>query len=97
MENKRLRDELDEATREFVDLKNQAVTVTWLKDKLADYESKVGLARATVRMQMDKLVKQKTAEREAALKEEFDGKVKAYKERYVGEIARLGNVCPLGA
>ena len=42
MENKRLRDELDEATREFVDLKNQAVTVTWLKDKLADYESKVG-------------------------------------------------------
>ena len=53
--------------------------------------------RPLVRMQMDKLVKQKTAEREAALKEEFDGKVKAYKERYVGEIARLGNVCPLGA
>jgi len=42
MENKRLRDELDEATREFVDLKNQAVTVTWLKDKLAEYETKVG-------------------------------------------------------
>ena len=44
-ENKRLRDELDEATRDFVDLKNQAVTVTWLKDKLAEYENKVGARR----------------------------------------------------
>jgi len=49
MENKRLRDELDEATREFVDLKNQAVTVTWLKDKLAEYETKVGWRARAVR------------------------------------------------
>jgi len=33
---------------------------------------------------MDKLVKQKTQEREAQLKEEFDAKLRAYKERCVG-------------
>ena len=45
-------------------------------------------AGRAARRQMDKLVKQKTQEREAQLKEEFDAKLRAYKERCVGLLHR---------
>lgn len=70
-ENKRLRDELDNATKDFVDMKNQSSTVARLKEKLAEYDGK-----------MEKLVKQRTGEREAQLREEYDSKIRVYKEKY---------------
>ena len=40
-ENRRLREELDDSNKEFVDLTTKAAAATRLKEKLADTETKV--------------------------------------------------------
>jgi len=69
-ENKRLREELDNSNKEFVDLKTKASAASRLKDKLTELENK-----------MEHIVQEKVKERENLLKEEFNAKLKVYKER----------------
>ena len=40
-ENRRLRTEIEQSSREFLELKNQAAASSWLKERLQEYESKV--------------------------------------------------------
>jgi hypothetical protein len=40
-ENRRLREEVDAVTRDYVDARSQGASVAWLRDKVAEYESTV--------------------------------------------------------
>lgn len=69
-ENERLRSELDQSTKDFVDLKGKTILVSRLKEKIAELESNT-----------DQIVNDKILQKEVAMKEEFDAKLKLYKER----------------
>ncbi|XP_031558255.1 protein CASP-like [Actinia tenebrosa] len=79
IENKKLRETLDEYNTEFAEVKNQEVTINKLKEKIKEYEEKI-----------EERVQSKVKEREKELQKEFAEKEKQLRETQVSVARKLG-------
>jgi homeobox protein cut-like len=80
VENKKLRETLDEYNVEFAEVKNQEVTIKALKDKIKDLEDK-----------SEQLVQSKLKEREKELQRAFTDKDEQFKTNQFELVKKLGD------
>ncbi|KAK3736333.1 hypothetical protein QZH41_020805 [Actinostola sp. cb2023] len=79
IENKKLRETLEEYNTEFAEVKNQEVTLNKLKEKIKEYDEK-----------LEERVLSKVKEREKELQREFAEKEKLLRETQVAVARKLG-------
>ncbi|XP_029188721.1 protein CASP-like isoform X1 [Acropora millepora] len=79
IENKQLRETLEEYNSEFAEVKNQEVTINRLKEKLREYEDK-----------MEERVQGRVREKEKDMQKVFSDKENALQEKQVSVAKKLG-------
>ncbi|CAH3149796.1 unnamed protein product [Porites lobata] len=79
IENKQLRETLEEYNTEFAEVKNQEVTINRLKEKLREYEEKI-----------EDRVQARVKEKEKDIQKMFSDKEKALQEKQVSVAKKLG-------
>ncbi|CAH3021307.1 unnamed protein product [Porites evermanni] len=79
IENKQLRETLDEYNTEFAEVKNQEVTINRLKEKLREYEEKI-----------EDRVQARVKEKEKDIQKMFSDKERALQEKQVSVAKKLG-------
>lgn len=79
IENKQLRETLEEYNTEFAEVKNQEVTINRLKEKLREYEDK-----------MEDRVQARVKEKEKDMQKMFSDKENALQEKQVSVAKKLG-------
>ncbi len=79
IENKQLKNTLDEYHAEFAEVKNQEVTIKSLKERIKELEASV-----------DQQVQQRSREREKELQKAYDEKEEGLRENQMDLIKKLG-------